>query len=470
MIFVVYTPENDESIKTSLGAADYSYYFVLKSYVPILNKLGTVFILNNLDEQAKVMGRLYRDCQLCGEPLVFLSFTPPHFTKIDCPWPSLAVFAWEYSVIPQEAWGGNSRNDWRVVLARQGLAITHSQFSVNSVREAMGSDYPIVSVPAPVWDEYQGLYQPRKQPARRNARPALNYHGCLLDSRSLELDDLSPGNRDERIPELVARYGEPKDQVLNLEGVVYTAVLNPLDGRKNWTDLLWAFCWSFRHCRDVTLVIKATYFEVVPVWAMFLWELYRWQPFECRIVIMHGYLEDSVYKDLIRLTDFSVNAAYGEGQCLPLMEFMSAGIPSIAPNHTALADYINENNAFIVKSSPEWIHLPHAPDLSYRTLRYRIDWESLCQAYLASYETAVNSPAEYAAMSERAHQDSRNHCSREVAENVLGHFFRDNKTLFLSSGLRALPAKIMRALGAQNKIVPKYSSLLQHYKCDTGAT
>lgn len=469
MIFVVYAAENDDSIKTSLGVSDYSYYFVLKSYVPVLNKIGTVFILDNLEEQAETLGRLYQDCISSGEPLVLLSFTPPHFTETNQPWPSLAVFAWEYSSIPMGGWGGNSRNDWRTVLAEQGLAITHSEFAVSSVREAMGNGFPIVSVPAPIWDNFDSLYQP-KQPGEAKTRSKLCYEGCLLDSWSLDLGDLSPQNKAEKIPELVKQYATPAQQELSLEGIVYTAVLNPIDVRKNWPDLLRAYCWAFREQDDVTLVIKATYFNVELVLDQFLWEMYQWQPFKCRILIIHGYLDDEVFNHLIKASDFAVNAAHGEGQCLPLMEFMSAGIPAIAPDHSAMADYITPENAFVVKSSPEWIHLPHAPDLAFRTFRYRIDWESLRDAYRSSYELAKNSPAGYQAMSKNANRQLKEHCSRGVAERKLDEFFQKTLPVFWQPGLRGLLGKLRRrVLGGQN-LAGKYASQLKLYTGDDSAS
>ena len=72
---------------------------------------------------------------------------------------------------------------------------------------------------------------------------------------------------------------------------------------------------------------------------------------------MHGYLNDDEYAKLVQGSTYVVNAAHGEGQCLPLMEYMSAGKPAIAPSHTAMEEYINEGNSFVVKSSAERRHL-----------------------------------------------------------------------------------------------------------------
>ena len=64
------------------------------------------------------------------------------------------------------------------------------------------------------------------------------------------------------------------------------------------------------------------------------------------------------------------------------MEFMSSGKPAVAPRNTAMIDYIDADNAFIVDSSEEATAWPHDPRAAYRTLRYITDWESLCRACL----------------------------------------------------------------------------------------
>ncbi|PNA31995.1 glycosyltransferase, partial [Pseudomonas sp. MPR-AND1A] len=71
------------------------------------------------------------------------------------------------------------------------------------------------------------------------------------------------------------------------------------------------------------------------------------------VVVMHGYLDDPQYARLYEAASYYVNASRCEGLCLPLMEFMACGKPAIAPNHTAMKDYIDDSVAFIVRSSEE---------------------------------------------------------------------------------------------------------------------
>jgi hypothetical protein len=93
---------------------------------------------------------------------------------------------------------------------------------------------------------------------------------------------------------------------------------------------------------------------------------------------------------------------------------MSAGKPAVAPDHTAMAEYVSASNSFVVNSWREPGHWPHDPRLVLRCHRYRIDWESLCTAYLSSWRVAIDSPGRYRSMSLRASKALKNFCSADV--------------------------------------------------------
>ena len=42
MLIIVYSETNDETLKENLGKPEYSYYFVLNEFLPVLRQLGTV--------------------------------------------------------------------------------------------------------------------------------------------------------------------------------------------------------------------------------------------------------------------------------------------------------------------------------------------------------------------------------------------------------------------------------------------
>ena len=54
MMFLVHANFAAETIEGDLGKEDYSYYFVLRSYVPVLQALGTVVELRDPHTEADV--------------------------------------------------------------------------------------------------------------------------------------------------------------------------------------------------------------------------------------------------------------------------------------------------------------------------------------------------------------------------------------------------------------------------------
>lgn len=416
MLIIIHSETNQHTIAQNLGRSEYSYYFVLKEYRPVLERLGQV--VEVLDPQAEV-DALYLECLSRGEPCVFLSFSPPHRTPVHLACPTLPVFAWEFSTIPNEPFAGEPRNDWRTVLAACGAAITHSSYTVNAVREAMTHDYPIVAVPAPVWDRFaargsQLQGQTTTEPLR------LTIKGLVADSRTLDLNAFGPAHL--RTGPGIDFSAPVTAQELLLDGVVYTSVFNPGDGRKNWEDMLSAFCVSFRDVEDATLVLKLTHHDAEEALSDILHHLYKNQSYRCRIVLIYGYLADPDYERLVQATRYVVNTSYGEGQCLPLMEFMSCGKPAVAPRTTAMIDYLSTDNAFLIESTDELTAWPHDPRRAFRTLRYVTNWASLCEAYKASYDVAKNHPARYAQMSAQAVSSLQGFCSQAVAQQRLQVF------------------------------------------------
>lgn len=276
----------------------------------------------------------------------------------------------------------------------------------------MGDQFPVWSLPAPVWDEYKIFHSSvASEPSAK--RLNLSFYGSFVDLKACMTSSQQDEDARGAIIEKSSEYSEQKI-TLALSGIIYTAVFNPSDGRKNWIDLVTGFIWALREYEDVTLVLKLAYYDFKTIREMIVEEILRSTPFKCRIVALHGYLAADEYAHLICASAYIVNTSHGEGQCLPLMEFMSAGKPAIAPRHSAMEDYVDDQNAFIIESSEEWIHWPHDPRSAMRTLRYRINWESLFRVILASYEVAKNDPGRYSKMSECAMRSLENYCSMAV--------------------------------------------------------
>jgi len=200
-------------------------------------------------------------------------------------------------------------------------------------------------------------------------------------------------------------------------------VFCPLDGRKNWEDLVSAFCWAFEDVADCTLVMKLVHHDRDKALAEVLALLRKLPRTPARIVLVHAHLDDAQYARLVCVTDFAVNSSLGEGQCLPLMEYMSAGVPAIAPAHTAMLDYLDSGCGFPVRAHAELYHWPQDMGNILRTRRFRPEWEALRCAYEASRALRCADQDAYARMAEAASRRLQRHCSQEVARERLARFF-----------------------------------------------
>jgi glycosyltransferase involved in cell wall biosynthesis len=441
MIILVSSKISQADIHASLGKPEYSYFFLMKDFLPALEQLGTVIQVQSRDQ----IESLYASYSAQGEAVIFISVSPPHQTPLDLKCPTVTLFAWEFDSLPSVAWDDNPQNDWRYVFAHTSGAIATSREVAGLVAQSMGEYFPVIALPAPVWARFADVCPQSGWEVDLRPR-SFEFAGQVIDSRNLKLDPESVAHRpvseakrisqallrgwwhEVRLPkkESVSPQTAEKAETLSsikLEGIVYVSVLNPEDGRKNWADLISAFCLTFRDEEDATLLLKMTHYDIDYYRTSLLTLLARLPRFRCRVLVLHGFLDDAQYLQLIQASTYYVNASSGEGLCLPLMEFLCCGKPAIAPSHTAMADYIDENFAFIVNTCLEPSCWSHDPAGMARTHSHRLNWESLAQAYRASY-AVTRSELDYMRLSRCARQQLESFCSLARVSNELGGFLQ----------------------------------------------
>ena len=517
--FIVNSTIPRDKIEEKMGAAEYSYRFILKGFEPLLTELGDVVEVS--DPHTEV-DSIYERCLSRGAPCVFLHFTAPHNYLSGLRCPSVLVFAWEYDSIPTDHWEGNGANDWRAGLRSAGAAIVLSEHTARAVKAAMGGDYSVAAIPTPVFDVCEKRRQANQTPCAEK-KLGLHFTGVLVDSRDMplaphtpdreEIEELSLAEdrtsyfiyvrglelnareaalnareaeiaareeavaRDEapiaadRIREIEdairrrysirARLGSLKQRLLKnappdqdnatneqppapdenasfeeaaaapdpqqpnalfIEGIIYLAVLNPYDLRKNWRDMVTAFCTAFRDTDDATLLIKISTEFITRFSDELVEHLRRLQRFSCRVVVLKAHLDGELYDQLMISATYYVNTSFGEGQCLPLGEALAAGTPAIAPRITAMEDYIDESCCFIPPTRIEPTYWQHDPRKAYRTRHHRIDWTALVEAYQESYSVAKQDHERYAQMSRNAIAAARRHSSSVALREKLASF------------------------------------------------
>lgn len=252
---------------------------------------------------------------------------------------------------------------------------------------------------------------------RRHIRPLLSDH-AVRRVTSLK----------EAILRAMGRsVSEPLDPLLpstplTVSGLVYLSIFNVGDPRKNWSDLLTAFLMAFRNRSDVTLVIKLVTSPRCEFHEMgMLRTKYQEMGIEhrCRVVVITEFLPENQMAELFQATTYYVNTSHAEGACLPLMRALAGGRPAIAPNHTAMADYVDSSVAFVPGSNPEPICWPHDPDKRLATTRYRLVWSDIRDEFVRSAEIVENDPQRYRAMAQSARDRMTTYASSDRVEASL---------------------------------------------------
>lgn len=418
-----------------LGLPAYSYAHVYRAFRPLLERVGTVIDVER--GESRLDAALHAARQRGLQPL-HVSFLPLQLVYPSSLAPTVAFPFWEFPDIPANDFGDNPRNNWRrvsVALAAVGCA---SQFTCEAFRRA-GVRVPIHLVPPPVADDYFQLAPASRAdrrldrpahllapaaaatPAARRRREAWRLAGAARDAFDRAVQPRLPLWLDRGFGEIgrAARHllaqaaagAPPPDcDVLALDGVVFTSVLNPFDERKNWEDLLSAFLLALGDAADATLVLKlAVSPSLVDTALRLLRTAYRTMGIahRCRVAIVTDYLAPEDMLALTRASTYFVTATRAEGACLPARDFLAAGRPVVAPAHTALADYVDDEVGFVVDSHPEPTHWPQ--DLSRRltTTWQRIVWQSLHDQIRAAYRTATADPDGYARLAARGRERLR---------------------------------------------------------------
>lgn len=427
-----------------LAREAYSYRLVAEAFAPLLQRWGAVQHVPHAESRLDfTLRRLRRQ----GKQPLHLSFLPLHLGYLTSEAPNVAFPFWEFPDIPDVDLEYNPRNNWRRIAERLTLLLTACSFTRDAFQRA-GVQTPIHVVPVPIRDEYFRI--PEWRPAQRVVLDCAAYVLPQAEPTPLTLGiawEAYPGHSRSvkdwlrywygrhlrpRMPTGLARrlswvlHPERRpassssslplatQPQLELEGIVYTAIFNPFDPRKNWADLLTAFVHALGDRPDATLVLKLVAAKALTERAL-LGVLTHYRSLglrhRCKIAVVADYLTDEQMRELTRASTFHVNASRAEGANLPLQDFLAAARPAISPRHTAMSDYFHDEMGFVVASHPEPTRWPHAPDQHLRTMWHAPVWASLRDQLHASYTMATEQPRAYQVLAAR---------SREQIEDFAG--------------------------------------------------
>lgn len=454
----------------NLGTAGYSYDFVASLFEPLLAQCGDC---EHIEDAEGRLAERAATLQAAGKRVVHVGFRAMQDSYVVPGVPNVIVPAWEFPDVPAEGFDGNPRNDWTAVAREVTRVIVHGEFTRASFERAgVTENVSVVPVPTPEsYFDVPDLDFDRSPTERiRIDRGAVVLGGDeeLQGDASNEMEPVAATGTAETIdatavarqptrtwdtlrPVLKAAYkwiAQPflprwletgvrtgiglaltelaSDRLrqrcgaghVDLDGVVYTSIFNPRDGRKNWEDMLSAFLLGLGDRPDATLVLKLVGRD--PSLANPVLGYYRSLdiPHRCRIVLIKEFLSDEEMLDLVRASTYYVTTTRAEGNCLPLMNYLAAGRPAVSPSHTAIADYFDSSCGFVVESHSEPCAWPQDSRLRSRTTWHRPVWTSLVDQLRESYTVAKTEPDQYAALAANARDVSRR---RHHPDNVLVH-------------------------------------------------
>jgi hypothetical protein len=423
----------------NLGIPGYSYDLVAQLFVPVLARWGEVI---PVVRQTEALETAAQAALTRGLSPIHISFVACQDMVFAASAPNVIVPAWEFPDVPAEAFDGNPRNNWVATANRCDLVLVGGQFTVESFQRA-GIRTPIRIVPVPTPEEYFRLPRWSAEITTRIACPA--YVFPHPDVPSHELWDAPEADGQPDLPTeesasrlrllwriweenyesflpplctqavrfLTTRLGTDRWRAyvrrcrckeLELSGFVYTSILNPRDGRKNWQDLLSGFLFALHDRDDATLLIKLITKERLMVEHVL--EFYRTVGLlhRCKVVFITDYLPHEQMLDLARASTYYLTTTRAEGNCLPLMNYLAAGRPGISPCHTAIGDYFGDDIGLTLPWQPEPITWPQDRRARIKTTWARLDWPALVDRLRASYLLARQERSAYDARAEKGQQ------------------------------------------------------------------
>jgi glycosyltransferase involved in cell wall biosynthesis len=385
-----------------------------------------------------------------GARPIHLAIGAPHECYLTPTVRTILFPIWDYPDIPDRPFGHKTQYDWTRACRYADLIVAPCRSTALAFQRA-GVRCPISVVPIPVepdwftlplWEPGQtatifcrhvvlGAESARellvaRSSTRRTARKALAvyYHRHLQHRLSHEtlarFARLRSGLRHWwESPAPALALPRVSESPLTLRGLVYTTRLISGDRRQDARDLLAAFLLAFRDRDDVTLVVALEPGRERDDRGLeHLQALYRGLGLthRCRVVVIADGLDAARVRELIRATTYAVEISRAEAMGLALRRALAAGRPAVAPDHTAMADVMDESVGLVLRSDPEPTSWPFDPERRITTMWNRIVWSDLRDRLIESAVVALHHPARYRAWAEAARQRMTEQACAEAAQ------------------------------------------------------
>ncbi len=366
-----------EGLSRQLGRANYSYSLAMRKFCRAFEAENISFA--ELPAPSILRGPPAASAADHRNP-VHLAFYPPDELRLLKGCTNVLVFAWEFSrmrtdeiVISSHAFASHAR-----MLALVDAVWTPSHYAAEVIRQVTSK--PVHVIPAPL------AVFPKIAASRIGGRLARQKKQIKILTR-LHAVTLAIFPRYQPLASGLAyseqfSIGTALSQRLQTSPglTVFLSILNPHDARKGLLPAIEAFCRVSQLTPNALWIIKTASHDDTPEsinTRLFTHQVAResdlaGQFFSDNIWICNDALSEDEMTSLYALADYYICTSHAEGQNLPLQEAMACGVVPVSVAHTAMADYIDEDDAIVIPSRK--VMLP--PDVANKYGLFGAEWFS----------------------------------------------------------------------------------------------
>ena len=342
------------------GDAGYSYRTVYDKFKQMYEKQGLKVTELKYPESVP-LGKINKEK---FKEDIHITFKPPSDAAILKGAFNIAHFAWEFPQIPTglnqlPSKLSKENNFWRMRYFNElwvGCNFTKKVLIENGFTNVYVIPAPI-EISTPI--EWKIKYSSRALEVNYLSlrRMSINLFPVVVYSNYLSYKS---GDRYTSVS-----FGEVYKTTKIQGGTIFLQILNPFDFRKDLDTTLRAFAIHAEKKPLDILVLKLTCRpkngEVYS--SVFTKVLNKISVLKSKnIFFTTDYIFEKDFKIFLSCFDFYFSPTRAEGQNLPLQEAMSCGVIPVVPRHTAMLDYIFDDNSIILDSNEELIRPSAHPD------------------------------------------------------------------------------------------------------------
>jgi glycosyltransferase involved in cell wall biosynthesis len=349
-------PDTSAGLADVLGAAHYSYSFIVAGYMQALDELEIYYeLILNPEYIPDIRSRSSSDVN------IHIGFYPPSEPRILKGAYNIFVVAWEFERLPtaEDINSHHAFSDPSRMLSLADEIWSISEYGSEAIRKSV--TVPVHTVPTPVISNIQTKYRTGRPDSVKIHRLAAQLEQIQWIPLAIFPQILAPllHEAERRRKPLSLLLGERSDAG---DPVFFLSIMNVNDFRKQIKPAIEAFILFSKEHENAFMLLKLTISNKGAASANE--HLFRAQIADAG-EIAPPYISDRIWitatilsrQDLVNLydiTSFYISVPHGEGQNLPLIEAMARGVVPISVNNTAMRDFINDGNAILVtsKSAP----------------------------------------------------------------------------------------------------------------------